>query len=200
MVTRVVLASLLALVPVIAFAQAPIDSGVDSKLIGEIDDYFAKLDQVKERIAARKRDLEQQAQEAGESAVAEDQKRQQLQDQRQQIKEQLDEFRLQREKIVFMAWLPDLTIRVGIVILLLFLTQVFLATYRYTLSLSSFYLARSDAIQMLQSTTDWSTRYELDQLTALTDALSPEGHRVDAVRDPTESLTELVRGWLGRSR
>lgn len=48
MVTRVVLASLLALVPVIALAQAPIDSGVDSKLIGD-NQIEAVLDVLKRR-------------------------------------------------------------------------------------------------------------------------------------------------------
>ena len=91
-----------------------------------------------------------------------------------------------------MAWLPDLTVRVGAVVLLLFLTQIFVATYRYTVGLSAFYMSRADTIRMLQPDFHKPETYRMDDFRTLADKLSPS-MSVEEVKGPIEQVTDLAK-------
>lgn len=108
-----------------------------------------------------------------------------------ELTEKLNEARARRDKVLVMAWLPGLTLRVGAVILLLFLTQILLSTYRYTMSLSSFYLARGD-VMMLAERTDGKTIQQLSEI------LTPGTLHIESVKDPTDHIAGLASAWLAR--
>jgi len=103
-----------------------------------------------------------------------------------------------RNAVLFMAWVPSLTVRVGAVVLLLFLTQVLLATYRFTMSLSTFYDGIGDAIQMLQPGASRDKWYQVEHLQLLSQMLIPGTVRIDPVADPSQHLTELAKTWIAR--
>ena len=113
---------------------------------------------------------------------------------RDDLKDRLEDLKLQRNKILLMSWLPSLTLRIGIVVLLLFLTQILLSTFRYLVALSGFYYGRADAVHLLQTKGDDS--YSIIDLKELASITTPGELKIDAVKDPTEQLTGLLKAWL----
>ena len=132
------------------------------------------------------------------SSPAREKIRRQIERSMDDIQEDLKNARAEREKILFMAWVPDLTLRAGAVILLLFLTQVLLSAYRYTLGLSTYYLARADAIQLLQPKAGNATWYDIGELKTLVDNFSPTSISIDAVQSPTDQVADLAKAWISR--
>lgn len=159
---------------------------------------WLRLDEVRVRIAdiLSKARLASQRDEEQKTIV--ETKRQTLAKEKADLDQKLTSVRQQREKILFMAWVPGLTLRVGAIVMLLFLTQILLATYRYAAGISAFYLARSDAIQLMQAHPDNPRRYVIEQLQALMDVLTPSRYQIDAVKDPAEHVTELAKAWVQR--
>lgn len=159
---------------------------------------LAKADGLFSRVMELAKKAEVDDQLLRESSSRREVQKQKLAKEKENLDEQLKNVREQREKILFMSWIPGLTLRVGTVVLLLFLTQVMLSTYRYTLGIAGFYLARSDGIQLLQSATESSTRYLPEQLIALMEAMTPNRYQIDPVKDPTDQLSDLAKSWISR--
>ena len=90
-------------------------------------------------------------------------------------------------------WVTLLSVRIGIIVLLLYLTTVLLATYRYTLTLSAYYFARADALQLLSGQPE-DRLFDFAELVALIPMLSPDNYRVDHVKTPYEAIGEATRG------
>lgn len=85
--------------------------------------------------------------------------------------------------------------RVCIVVLLIFLLQILVPTYRYNIKLAAYYSARADALELLARVPD----HTLDKLIPI---LSPDSLDFGrTVQSPTEHLIELVKeaARLGRS-
>lgn len=99
---------------------------------------------------------------------------------------------LEEERSAWERWLPILSIRVGVVILFLFLTRILLETYRYTTALSAFYRARGDALQMLGEGTK-DKPLDSDQYAKLLIALAPENYRIDKIDSPENNLLAILR-------
>jgi hypothetical protein len=114
------------------------------------------------------------------------------------VERQLVEVRAERDKLLFMSWVPDLTLRVGAVILLLFLTQILIGAYRYTISLSSYYLARADAIQLLQPQAHNASWYNIEHFKSLLHELSPDSLEIERVSTPSDQIVDLAKAWIGR--
>ena len=93
------------------------------------------------------------------------------------------------------VWLPVLGVRVLIVVLLLYVTRILLATYRYSVSISAFYASRADSLQMVGDRPDGSV-LDTDEYDKLTGALTPS-HAVDPVLSPDETLGNLFK-MLGK--
>jgi hypothetical protein len=191
----------------------PLSSRMDSlKVVTEGLDQFVKLDALDSEVNDLRAKAERELQEILEGSTDREQTRQALEKQKSDTEAQLTEVRQKREKILFMAWVPSLTLRVGTVVLLLFLTQILLTSYRYTVGLSAFYLARCDAIRLLQPVGDVHSfqvntndllparngQYSANELAVLIGLLSPESHRVDAVTDPSGQFTDLAKAWIAR--
>lgn len=166
--------------------------------VAERSDQLLRLDSVHSTVTRQVEQAEREAQTNSEEKTKRVGEEVQLNKQKERLEGELVKVREQREKILFMAWIPGLTLRVGTVVLLLFLTQILLATYRYTVGLSGFYLARSDAIQLVQCDLANPPRYALEQLQILMEALTPSRYRVDPVKDPSEHLTDLAKTWVNR--
>jgi len=132
--------------------------------IEEVTELDALYNDISQAVTTSEIDYETRFGTAG--ADHENQKKQ-LNGRIQDLDNQLREVRENREKILFMSWIPDLTLRVGTVVLLLFLTQIILATYRYTVGLSAFYLARGDGLQLVQAATNYGTSYKMEELVIL---------------------------------
>ncbi|MDX1926132.1 MAG: hypothetical protein SFV81_06420 [Pirellulaceae bacterium] len=115
-----------------------------------------------------------------------------------ELNQQLEEIVGDRNYVLFMAWIPDLTIRVGAVILLLFITKILLVTYRYTASLSSYCLGIADAIQLLQPGTAGAGWYKIEHFTSLLTNLIPSGLSIESVNTPAENLTDLAKAWISK--
>jgi hypothetical protein len=90
------------------------------------------------------------------------------------------------------TWVALLVIRIGTVILLLYLTSVLLSTYRYTLTLAAYYTARADALQLL-SRQPLSRVVDVKELQALIPMLSPDDYRIDQPPVPYETLGKAAR-------
>ncbi len=99
---------------------------------------------------------------------------------------------LEEERNAWERWLPVLSIRVGVVVLFLFLTRILLETYRYTTALSAFYRARGDALQMLGEGSK-DKPLDGDQYAKLLIALAPENYRIDKIDSPENNLLALLR-------
>ncbi|WP_442505887.1 hypothetical protein SH528x_004701 [Novipirellula sp. SH528] len=129
-----------------------------------------------------------------------EEERQSIQSNIEAVEKQLTEVRAERDKILFMSWVPGLTLRVGIVVLLLFFSQILLSAYRYTISLSAFYLSRADAIQLLQPQSGRETWYDINQLSVLVKNLSPNTNdlTIDTVSSPNEQVTDLAKVWISK--
>lgn len=103
---------------------------------------------------------------------------------------------LEEQSSAWERWLPVLSIRVGVVILFLFLTRILLETYRYTTALSAFYRARGDALQMLGEGTK-EAPLDSEQFAKLLIALAPENYRIDKIDSPENNLLALLRPGAG---
>ncbi|WP_182867942.1 hypothetical protein [Stieleria mannarensis] len=90
-------------------------------------------------------------------------------------------------------WVTLLAVRVGVVVLLLFLTTVLLASYRYTQTLSAYYLARADALQLLSQQPD-DRLIDAEEFKTLIPLLSPDSYRIDQPPAPYESLGQAFAG------
>ncbi len=99
---------------------------------------------------------------------------------------------LEEQRSAWERWLPILSIRVGVVILFLFLTRILLETYRYTTALSAFYRARGDALQMLGEGTK-EAPLNSEEYAKLLIALAPENYRIDKIDSPENNLLMLLR-------
>ncbi len=154
------------------------------------------LDEVDRRIEAREKDASLALESWQRNAPVREEQRQAIDSNIADIEEQLGEVRAERDKILFMSWVPDLTLRVGAVVLLLFLTQILLGAYRYTISLSTFYLARADAIQLLQPQAGDATWYNIEHLEKLLANLSPDAISIESVKSPTDQVVDLATTWI----
>ncbi|QDV81737.1 hypothetical protein [Planctomycetes bacterium TBK1r] len=90
-------------------------------------------------------------------------------------------------------WVTLLAVRGGVVVLLLYLTTVLLASYRYTQTLSAYYLARADALQLLSHQVD-DRLIDAEELQVLLPLLSPDSYRIDQPPAPYESIGQAVAG------
>ena len=90
-------------------------------------------------------------------------------------------------------WATLIAIRIGIVVLLLYLTTVLLATYRYTLTLAAYYVARADALQLL-SHQPKNRLIDVEEMKSLVPLLSPDAYRIDKESVPYDSLSQLPQG------
>lgn len=154
------------------------------------------MDAVERRADSRQKQTAIELESWQRNAPLREEQRQTIESNIADIEKQLTEVRAERDKILFMSWVPDLTLRVGAVILLLFLTQILLSAYRYTISLSAFYLARADAIQLLQPQQDNATWYKIEHLEKLLDKLSPDAISIDSVQSPTDQAVDLATTWI----
>jgi len=146
--------------------------------------------EVERRFAVASSDLQfikENATKDGKALEEQEAKRDDLQD-------RLEDLKLQRNKILLMSWLPSLTLRIGVVVLLLFLTQILLSTFRYLAALSGFYYGRADAVQMLQTKADDS--YSIIDLKELASFTTPGELKIEPVNDPTEQFTGVLKAWL----
>ncbi|MEM7314431.1 MAG: hypothetical protein AAF497_14885 [Planctomycetota bacterium] len=108
--------------------------------------------------------------------------------------EEIREVRRQFDPTNIYSILPVLAVRIGIVILLIYLTQIFLAIYRYSTLLAAFYNAVGDALSV--SYPHSPTHDELSKLSA---AFNPAKAEYDAPQSPVEQLTGLLAGMRGKS-
>lgn len=80
-------------------------------------------------------------------------------------------------------FLSTITTRIGSVLLLIFLVQILLSVYRYSIRLETYYASRADALLLY----DGSDREQLQQIIS---ALSPE--RIDFDKPPTSPIEHAV--------
>ena len=159
---------------------------------------LSSLDQVNRQIETQNREAELALEKWQREAPFREEERQAIEANIASVEEQLKEVRAERDKILFMSWVPDLTLRVGAVVLLLFLTQILLGAYRYTISLSTFYLARADAIQLLQPQAGQETWYNTEHLKTLLEKLSPDAISIESVKSPNDHIADLATAWIGK--
>jgi hypothetical protein len=69
-------------------------------------------------------------------------------------------------------------------------------SFPYTISLSAFYLARANAIQLLQPQDGNATWYHIEHLEKLLDKLSPDAISIDSVKSPTDQAVDLATTWI----
>lgn len=175
----------------------------DSAAAKEVENFLIQMPEIRRlkavstKIKQQQSGVAQEVRKLAEDAPAREQVRQHVQKNIEQVELELKEIRAERDKILFMAWIPNLTIRVGAVLLLLFLTQVFVATYRYTIGLSAFYLARADTVAMLQSTPEANDRYNVDDFGSLAEKLSP-ALSIDDVKAPTDHFADIAKAWVAK--
>lgn len=158
---------------------------------------LAALDKVDGQVELREQQTSQALELWHQDAPIREEQRQAIESNIADIEGQLGEVRAERDKLLFMSWVPDLTLRVGSVVLLLFLTQILLSAYRYTIALSTFYLSRADAIQLLQPRANEATWYSIEHFEKLMDKLSPTAISIDAVKSPSDHLVDLASAWIG---
>jgi hypothetical protein len=84
-------------------------------------------------------------------------------------------------------WTEILTVRIGVVVLLLYLTTILLSTYRYTFTLAAYYTARGDAFQALSHRPS-DRLIDLEELRSLVPLLSPDDYRIDKESVPYEHI------------
>ena len=107
----------------------------------------------------------------------------------------LIQLRVVDNQATFPILLSGVSQRVCIVVLLIFLLQILVPTYRYNIKLAAYYSARADALELLARVPD----HTLDKLIPI---LSPDSLDFGrTVQSPTEHLIELVKeaARLGRS-
>ena len=79
------------------------------------------------------------------------------------------------------SFLPNLTIRVGAVTLLVFLTQIFHATYRYTSELAAHYLSIGTSLQLVVKA---GPDVDSEELRRLMDVVTTQAYRPGTVESP----------------
>lgn len=94
-----------------------------------------------------------------------------------------------KESTKISIWVQDLTLRVGAVILLIFITNITYETFRYTSKVSSFYSSRSDSLQ-LTSKRPKESKIDLAEVEILAKILQPP-HDIDKVKSPEELIMAL---------
>jgi hypothetical protein len=82
------------------------------------------------------------------------------------------------------SWMTATTTRVGAVLLLIFLVQILVPVYRYTLRLSSFYSSRADALSLVGNRTD----FNLSETGSL---LSPDG--IEFGKPPPAMIEQVAK-------
>lgn len=145
----------------------------------------ADLDNVAKAFDSAKHDFDTLLRESSESTLKGGKRKERLHSIRNQIASLEDVLEAQQINETFWdRWIPTLTVRLGIVILLLFLTKILLSTYRYLISMGAYFSARSDALQLISA----MKQPELDEYEKLVRLLSPDDHKVEAVVAPDEVL------------
>jgi hypothetical protein len=158
----------------------------------------ARLETIKAKAKDKFKAAEANLEASKEDAIATQAALEKMDSDVKEVELKLEAEKEKRNAILFMAWVPGLTVRVGSVILLLFLTQVLLATYRFTMSLSTFYNGIGDAIQMLQPGAATDKWYRIEHLQLLMQMLIPGSVRIDPVVDPSQHLSDLAKAWIAR--
>ena len=94
--------------------------------------------------------------------------------------------RMSKDNLFF--FLTTLSTRIGSVLLLIFLVQILLSVYRYSIRLETYYEARADALMLYNGSDE-------EQLERLVAALSPEKIEFGkSPASPTEHAVEAVKG------
>lgn len=93
------------------------------------------------------------------------------------------------------GWISMFTIRVCVVVLLLFLTQILLSTYRYLISIGAYYAARGDALQLVSSKAR-SNAIDSDEYAKLVTMMSPDEHKVEKTEGPDERILSALTAAL----
>jgi hypothetical protein len=160
----------------------------------EVNDFLAKLGSIASEINLRLRNAKQAQDridlESG-TRLAQAEVRKARED---KLTREMTELSSQKNNVMLMTWLPDFSLRVGTVILLLFLTGVCVNTYRYSMSMAAFYDARGDTLDLVAAP-DLSTKEALARVAALAKDLSPP-HTLDGLKLPYEVLGEPAKDAL----
>ncbi|UUO04983.1 hypothetical protein M4951_16515 [Blastopirellula sp. J2-11] len=134
-------------------------------------------------------ELQRQVDALGQVATQRQQKKEELQ---QEIAQVLAIRELEHAAGVnLQSWIPVLSVRVGVVILLLFLVQILLATYRYSMSLGAFFTARGDAMQLVSAGAG-NELMNREQLKELVQVLAPDQLKIDPVVSPDQIIAKAV--------
>lgn len=102
--------------------------------------------------------------------------------------QEVDRLRREFDPNNLQSTIPLLVVRVGAVVLLIFLTQILLAGYRYTTMLATHFEAASDSLRLMASKGDKTT---LDEFEVLFGNLSPNHVTFAPPEAPTNSLVSL---------
>jgi hypothetical protein len=160
------------------------DTAPDAKLLQDSLQLFEiRYDEVFNDYKNTRARLNELSQEASERTVAKQRTRAEIEKTQAELSKTMSD--------PVLLWAPILTVRVGVVILLLFLTKILLATYRYTMSLSAFYRARCDVLQLVTKTKN-DRLFNLKEFVQLIPLVSPDGLQIDAVASPDETLVRLA--------
>jgi hypothetical protein len=90
-------------------------------------------------------------------------------------------------KVVIPVLVSSVSQRIGIIVLLIFLLQILVPTYRYNHRLAAYYAARADALEILSKLPD-------NKLDSLVDILSPDSLDFGkTITSPTEHVLEVVK-------
>ena len=169
-----------------SIGQSKVDDAVYASTFGDLKKVANEFQGQEDRIAA----LQRKVNVLGQVATERQRKKEELQ---QEISQVVAMRELQQAAgINLQSWIPVLSVRVGIVVLLLFLVRILLATYRYSTSLGAFYTSRGDALQ-------WVSRggaqelLNLKEYQGLVEVLSPDKFRVDAVDSPDQVIAEATK-------
>lgn len=94
---------------------------------------------------------------------------------------------LSENRVLVPILVSSISQRIGIIILLIFLLQILVPTYRYNIRLAAFYEARADALEIMSEIPDCP----LDKLILI---LSPDTINFGkSIQTPTEHLLEVVK-------
>jgi ribosomal protein S27AE len=97
-------------------------------------------------------------------------------------------------KVVVPVLISSATQRIGIIVLLIFLLQILVPTYRYNLKLAAYYEARADALEILSKLPD----HKLDNLILI---LSPDSLDFGKpITSPTDQVLEVVKEAMKSGR
>jgi len=93
-------------------------------------------------------------------------------------------------KVVLPVLISSTTQRVGIIVLLIFLLQILVPTYRYNHRLAAYYSARADALEILFISDNKLSDNKLDTLVAI---LSPDLDFGKTVKSPADHALEAIK-------